>query len=94
MTLEQTEKLRRAMKCECGVVYLQEGDESYSLYKEERDGILSSLKRRAQIMADCLNKLEGVTCVPTEGGTWLQSLPPSAASLALPLGSCQRLLTW
>lgn len=35
---------------------------------KERDGILGSLKRRAEIMTDALNKLEGVTCVPTQGG--------------------------
>lgn len=57
---------------------VQEGDESHELYVQERDGILGSLKRRAEIMADTLNKLEGVTCVPTEGGgAPAASAPPS-----------------
>lgn len=45
----------------------QPGNESYEQYKEERDSTLESLKRRAVIMVDGLNKLEGVTCAPTEG---------------------------
>ena len=61
-----------------GRVGAQEGDESHELYVKERDGILGSLKRRAEIMADTLNKLEGVTCVPTEGGG--APLPPTAPS--------------
>mmetsp|Transcript_8861 Transcript_8861/g.26592 ORF Transcript_8861/g.26592 Transcript_8861/m.26592 type:complete len:491 (-) Transcript_8861:2795-4267(-) len=47
-----------------------EGDDSYELYVKERDGILGSLKRRAEIMTDALNKLEGVTCVPTQGALY------------------------
>ena len=29
--------------------------------------MLGSLKRRAKIMVDALNKLEGISCQPTEG---------------------------
>ena len=44
------------------VIKMQEGDESYPLYKKERDGLLDSLKRRAEM-------IEGVcpstaSCVP------------------------------
>lgn len=46
---------------------VQPGDESYELYEKERDGVLGSLKRRAQIMVDTLNKLDGISCQPTEG---------------------------
>lgn len=46
---------------------VQPGDESFELYKKERDAVLGSLKRRAKIMVDTLNKLEGISCQPTEG---------------------------
>lgn len=48
---------------------LQPGDESYELYEKERDAVLGSLKRRAVIMVDALNKLEGISCQPTEGAS-------------------------
>ena len=31
---------------------MQEGDDSYPLYKKERDGLLSSLKRRAEMIEE------------------------------------------
>lgn len=48
----------------------KEGDPSYPLFKEERDAILNSLKRRAQKLVKFLNTLEGVTCNPAEGIIW------------------------
>jgi hypothetical protein len=51
----------------------QPGEESFELYEKERDGVLGSLKRRAKIMVDALNKLEGISCQPTEGA------PPAVA---------------
>ena len=50
---------------------LQEGEPSYKQFAEERDGILSSLKRRAVIMEEALNKLDGVTCNPAEGSLYV-----------------------
>ncbi|KAL6144391.1 hypothetical protein ACLB2K_055084 [Fragaria x ananassa] len=47
------------------------GDESYELYLSEKDGILSSLKRRAKTLEDALNSLEGVTCNRAEGAMYL-----------------------
>ncbi|XP_050383849.1 alanine aminotransferase 2 [Argentina anserina] len=47
------------------------GDESYELYFSEKDGILSSLKRRAKTLEDALNSLEGVTCNRAEGAMYL-----------------------
>ncbi|CAL0315443.1 unnamed protein product [Lupinus luteus] len=47
------------------------GDESYELYKAERDAILSSLTRRAKTLEDALNKLEGVSCNKAEGAMYL-----------------------
>ncbi|XVE51778.1 hypothetical protein DITRI_Ditri02bG0068500 [Diplodiscus trichospermus] len=47
------------------------GDESYESYRAERDGILSSLARRAKTLEDAFNKLEGVTCNKAEGAMYL-----------------------
>lgn len=47
------------------------GDESYDSYLLERDGILSSLARRAKTLEDALNSLEGVTCNKAEGAMYL-----------------------
>ncbi|KAK4789745.1 hypothetical protein SAY86_017049 [Trapa natans] len=50
---------------------VQIGDESYQSYCAERDGILSSLARRAKILEDAFNSLEGVTCNKAEGAMYL-----------------------
>lgn len=47
------------------------GDESYESYVAERDGILSSLARRAKTLEDSFNSLEGVTCNKAEGAMYL-----------------------
>ncbi|KAH9626225.1 hypothetical protein KSS87_000104 [Heliosperma pusillum] len=47
------------------------GDESYESFSAEKDGILSSLARRAKTLEDALNSLEGVTCNKTEGAMYL-----------------------
>ncbi|CAI9286229.1 unnamed protein product [Lactuca saligna] len=47
------------------------GDESYDSYFAERDGILTSLARRAKTLEDALNSLEGVTCNKAEGAMYL-----------------------
>jgi hypothetical protein len=56
----------------------QPGEESFELYEKERDGVLGSLKRRAKIMVDALNKLEGISCQPTEGA------PPARPAASMP----------
>lgn len=48
----------------------QQGSPSYELYRQERDAILSSLKRRAKLVVDTFNKLEGVSCNPVEGAMY------------------------
>jgi alanine transaminase len=48
----------------------KDGDASYPLYSEERDGILDSLKRRAKQLVAAYNTLEGVTCNETEGALY------------------------
>ncbi|XP_054792497.1 alanine aminotransferase 2-like [Prosopis cineraria] len=47
------------------------GDESYESYVAERDGILSSLARRAKTLEEAFNNLEGVTCNKAEGAMYL-----------------------
>ncbi|KAF5743820.1 Alanine aminotransferase 2 [Tripterygium wilfordii] len=47
------------------------GDESFESYLEERDGILSSLARRAKTLEEAFNSLEGVTCNKAEGAMYL-----------------------
>ncbi|XVE88553.1 hypothetical protein DITRI_Ditri19aG0078400 [Diplodiscus trichospermus] len=78
------------------------GDESYESYSAERDGILSSLARRAKTLEDAFNKLEGVTCNKAEGAMYLFPqirLPEKAikaagaAKKAPDAFYCQRLLT-
>jgi hypothetical protein len=48
----------------------KEGEESYALYVQERDAILSSMKRRAQVMSRALNAMTGVTCNEIEGAMY------------------------
>jgi alanine transaminase len=40
----------------------KEGEESYPLWKKERDGISETLKERSEILLEAFNELEGVTC--------------------------------
>jgi alanine transaminase len=46
------------------------GEPSHELYASERDGILTSLKRRATTLVAGLNALEGVTCNEAEGAMY------------------------
>ncbi|KAL2493354.1 Alanine aminotransferase 2 [Abeliophyllum distichum] len=46
-------------------------DESYESYSAEKDAILSSLARRARMLEDVFNSLEGVTCNRAEGAMYL-----------------------
>ncbi|CAN6451281.1 unnamed protein product [Victoria cruziana] len=47
------------------------GDESFDSYSAEKDGILSSLARRAKMLEDAFNSLEGITCNKAEGAMYL-----------------------
>ncbi|KAI5679513.1 hypothetical protein M9H77_00740 [Catharanthus roseus] len=47
------------------------GDESYESYIAEKEGILSSLARRAKTLEDAFNSLEGVQCNKAEGAMYL-----------------------
>ncbi|CAL5443675.1 unnamed protein product [Camellia sinensis] len=77
------------------------GDESYESYYAEKDGILSSLARRAKTLEDAFNSLEGITCNKAEGAMYLfprLHLPKKAieaaeaAKKAPDAFYCQRLL--
>ena len=57
--------LERSIQC-IGYASLQEGDESYPLYKKERDGLLDSLKRRAEMIEGvCLFSAVALACGET-----------------------------
>jgi alanine transaminase len=49
----------------------KEGDKSYESYRAEKDGILSSLARRAKQLEKAFKNLEGVTCNKAEGAMYL-----------------------
>ncbi|KAF3647500.1 Alanine aminotransferase 2 [Capsicum annuum] len=49
---------------------LMVGDESYKSFSAEKEAILSSLARRAKILEDAFNSLEGVTCYKAEGALY------------------------
>ena len=48
----------------------KEGEDSYPLYKQERDAILASLKRRSVTLVNGLNALEGVSCQQAQGAMY------------------------
>jgi aspartate/methionine/tyrosine aminotransferase len=67
----------------------REGEPSYPVYKQQRDAILASLKRRALQVAAELNKLEGVRCNDAEGAMYLFpkiTLPAKAVTAAKTVG--------
>lgn len=65
------------------------GEASYESYKKEMDDGLASLTRRAHVMTDSFNALEGVTCTFTEGAMYSfprLHLPPKAVEAAKAAG--------
>ncbi|CAN6451273.1 unnamed protein product [Victoria cruziana] len=61
------------------------GDASFDSYRAERDGILSSLSRRAKMLEEAFNNLEGFSCNEVEGAMYLFpriDLPPRAIQAA------------
>ena len=63
----------------------KEGDASYESHTAEVDTLFQSLKRRASLVADTLNKLDGVTCNEVEGAMYAFPqirLPPKAVQAA------------
>ena len=65
------------------------GDDSFEEYVQERDAILLSLRRRADLLTAALNRLEGVSCSRLDGALYAFptiTLPRKTASSLL-LGS-------
>jgi len=63
----------------------KEGDPSFQKYKEERDSIYTSLKRRAEKLVRFLNTLDGVSCNPAQGAMYAfpqVKIPEGAVKLA------------
>lgn len=48
------------------------GDFSYESYINEKRNLLESLKRRARLITDAFNELDGVVCQDTDGKYFLQ----------------------
>jgi len=46
------------------------GDPSYPLFVKERDAVFNSLKRRAEKVFDCLNKIPGYSCQTIQGAMY------------------------
>ncbi|ORY54165.1 putative alanine aminotransferase [Leucosporidium creatinivorum] len=67
----------------------KEGEESYLLWKKERDGIANTLKGRSEVLVKAFNQLEGVTCNEAEGAMYLFptiTLPQKAIDAAKKAG--------
>ncbi|KAL4421585.1 hypothetical protein ABPG75_010876 [Micractinium tetrahymenae] len=63
----------------------QPGDPSHELFAKERDGILESLKRRAELVVDTFRSMEGVSCNEVEGSMYAfprLTVPPAAVKAA------------
>merc|ERR1712039_625867 len=73
-----------------------EGDPSFPLYQQERDAVLSSLKRKAQLVTKRLNEVPGVSCQVVEGAMYAfpkVELPPKAIEAAKLKGRSQTFST-
>lgn len=61
------------------------GDASYESFMKEEDYIFQSLKRRAKILVDGLNSIDGIKCEPAEGALYTfpaVEIPPKAVQKA------------
>ncbi|KAK8810662.1 hypothetical protein WA158_007237 [Blastocystis sp. Blastoise] len=61
------------------------GQPSYELWEQEKNGILKSLKRRADKLTQGLDKLDGVSCQSVDGALYTYfklTLPPKAIEAA------------
>eukprot|EP00658_Telonema_sp_P-2_P062488 TRINITY_DN5116_c0_g1_i1.p1 TRINITY_DN5116_c0_g1~~TRINITY_DN5116_c0_g1_i1.p1 ORF type:complete len:519 (+),score=120.71 TRINITY_DN5116_c0_g1_i1:71-1627(+) len=67
----------------------KESDPSGSLFIQERDSQLTSLRRRAEKLTDALNQLTGISCNPSQGAMYAFpkiELPPKAVAAAKAAG--------
>lgn len=61
------------------------GEPSYQLFMQEKESVLSSLKEKAQLVTELLNKIEGVKCNPVQGAMYAFpqiTIPPKAVQHA------------
>jgi len=66
-----------------------EGEPSYADWSQERDSTLDSLARRAKLVADTLNSIEGITCNTVQGAMYAFPrihLPEKAVAAAAEAG--------
>ncbi|GJN33102.1 hypothetical protein PR202_gb21666 [Eleusine coracana subsp. coracana] len=66
------------------------GDESFESFMVEKDGILSSMARRAKALEEAFNSLEGITCNKAEGAMYMfprLHLPQKAIGAAQAAGT-------
>lgn len=71
------------------------GDPSYALFRKEKDSLIESLKKRAQMITNAFNSLEGVVCQATEGAMYSFpriTLPPAAIAAAKAKGKAPDVL--
>lgn len=67
----------------------REGDDAFPLFSSEKEAILSSLARRAKLLVDALNSVEGITCNSSEGAMYAfprLHLPTRAVEAASAVG--------
>lgn len=48
----------------------KKGEPSYDLFMKEKNGVLQSLKERAEMVANTFNSIEGFTCNPVQGAMY------------------------
>jgi glutamate--glyoxylate aminotransferase len=63
----------------------QPGQPSYPLYRKEKQALIASLQRRARMITEAFNSLEGVVCQATDGAMYSFpriTLPPAALAAA------------
>lgn len=71
------------------------GNPSYELYHREKNALIESLKRRAKLITDAFNKLEGVVCQDTDGAMYSFpriTIPPAAINAARERGKAPDVL--
>jgi alanine transaminase len=74
---------------DCVVNPPKPGEPSYDLFLEEKTAVLSSLKQRAEMVAETFNRIEGFSCNPVQGAMYAFpqfKLPPKAIEAAKKAG--------
>ncbi|XP_053606804.1 alanine aminotransferase 1-like isoform X2 [Plodia interpunctella] len=69
----------------CCAMPPQQGEPSYELWKKEKDAVLGSLNKRAKMIAETFNKMEGFKCNIVQGAMYAFpkfELPPKAIEAA------------